>query len=411
MGLTTGFRNSAGKDIGSDLVEKSYLIDRYPELADTFRFAGLWSWGNNGFYGQLGDNTTTHRSSPIQTIAGGTNWKQVRSGGSHTAAIKTDGTLWLWGNNLYGNLGRSDVTPRSSPIQTISGGTNWKQVACGKRNFTAAIKTDGTLWLWGKNSNYGQLGRNDLTDRSSPIQTVSGGTNWKQVACGFLNTAAIKTDGTLWLWGYNSYGNLGNNSPTSRSSPVQTVAGGTNWSLVTMGDYNTAAIKTDGTLWLWGKNNWGQLGDNATYTAISSPIQTVSGGTNWKQVSAGRNFTAAVKTDGTLWLWGRNSYGPLGDNIGGNAYSSPIQTISGGTNWKQVDTGENETAAIKTDGTLWTWGKGGDGRLGNNTTTDVSSPIQTVSAGTNWKQVAVGSVGSVMVAIRDDSSDLFGDPV
>jgi len=390
-------------------VTKDYLIDVYPSLVDTFKQAGLWVWGRNT-EGQLGDNTTTNRSSPVQTISAGTNWKQVAGGFRHTVAIKTDGTLWSWGLNSWGQLGDNSTTNRSSPVQTVSAGTNWKQVA-GGLNHTAAIKTDGTLWLWGRNSYYGQLGDNTTTHRSSPVQTVSGGTNWKLVAGGFYYTAAIKTDGTLWLWGDNFYGQLGDNTTTHRSSPVQTVSGGTNWKLIACGLEVTAAIKTDGTLWTWGYNLVGALGDNTT-TNRSSPVQTISGGTNWKQVACGFYHTAAIKTDGTLWSWGYNSYGQLGDNTT-TSRSSPVQTVSAGTNWKQVagsvGGGGNHTAAIKTDGTLWTWGRNSYGQLGDNNTINRSSPVQTVSAGTNWKQVACGLLHTA--AIRDDSADIFGNPL
>jgi alpha-tubulin suppressor-like RCC1 family protein len=358
---------------------------------DSFTEGGLWVWGRNS-YGQLGDNSITNRSSPVQTVSGGTNWKLVAGGENHIAAIKTDGTLWTWGRNDFGNLGDNSITHRSSPVQTVSGGTNWKQVAGGSTH-TAAIKTDGTLWTWGGNF-YGQLGDNSITNRSSPVQTVSGGTNWKQVASGGVHTAAIKTDGTLWTWGRNDLGALGDNSITHRSSPVQTVSGGTNWKQVSGGNH-TVAIKTDGTLWTWGFNFAGVLGDNSI-THRSSPVQTVSGGTNWKQVSGGNLHTAAIKTDGTLWTWGYNSYGQLGDNSS-TSRSSPVQTVSGGTNWKQVS-GGNHTVAIKTDGTLWTWGRNDLGALGDNSITNRSSPVQTVSGGTNWKQVASGNHTA---AIRD----------
>jgi alpha-tubulin suppressor-like RCC1 family protein len=399
----TGFKIGTA-DLGSFYVAKSYLIDRYPELASQYYFGGLYSWGFNG-NGELGTNDTTSRSSPVQTVSGGTNWKQVSAGGFHTGAIKTDGTLWLWGTNSYGELGTNDTTPRSSPIQTVSGGTNWKQVSCGLSIFShaAAIKTDGTLWLWGYNDS-GQLGTNDTTNRSSPIQTVSGGTNWKQVSCGGSFTAAIKTDGTLWSWGFNgSGGPLGTNDTTNRSSPVQTVTGGTNWKQVSAGFSVTAAIKTDGTLWSWGVNSSGQLGTNDT-TSRSSPIQTVSGGTNWKQVSV-TGHSAAIKTDGTLWVWGSNLYGELGVNDR-TTRSSPVQTVTGGTNWKQVSTtGGGRTSALKTDGTLWLWGRNGSGQLGTNDRTNRSSPIQTVAGGTNWKQVFAGE--NMTMAIADSSEDLL----
>ena len=298
MGILTNFKNSSGIDIGADLVEKSYLIDQYPELANTFRFAGLWSWGNNQF-GQLGDNVITHKSSPVQTVSGGTNWKLVSCKFYDTAAIKTDGTLWLWGYNAYGELGDNSRTHRSSPVQTVAGGTNWKLVSFGA-DTAAAIKTDGTLWLWGAGS-YGVLGDNTSTRTSSPIQTVAGGTNWKLVASGHFSMACIKTDGTLWTWGKNSGGQLGDNAITSKSSPVQTVSGGTNWKLIDVGGYNTSCMKTDGTLWLWGRNTYGQLGDNTTANK-SSPVQTVSGGTNWKLIGCGNYHIAAIRDNSNDYI-------------------------------------------------------------------------------------------------------------
>ena len=380
-------------DLETLFVTDYAMIDQYAATGS------LWNWGSNN-QGHLGDNTVAAKSSPIQTVSGGTNWKQVAAGDNHTAAIKTDGTLWLWGRNTNGSLGNNAAADRSSPVQTVSGGTNWKLVA-GGGDHTAAIKTDGTLWTWGRNTN-GQLGDNSITHRSSPVQTVSGGTNWKQVATARFHTAAIKTDGTLWTWGHNTDGRLGDGSSiVHRSSPIQTVAGGTNWKLVSCGQFHTASIKTDGTLWTWGQNTNGELGDNSR-THRSSPVQTVSGGTNWKvlmQNGPMAGHTAAIKTDGTLWLWGHAAFGELGQG-GDLDRSSPVQTVSGGTNWKQVAAGSSHTAAIKTDGTLWTWAFNGSGQLGDNTSGVLNgklSPIQTISGGTNWKQVTCGDTSTAAI--------------
>ena len=365
-------------DLKTAFVSDSWLLDQF--VGNT-----LFTWGINTSYGPLGDNTILSKSTPVQTVTGGINWKQVSCGFYQTAAIKTDGTLWCWGVNDNGSIGNNTGISRSSPVQTVAFGTNWKSVACG--NFIiAAIKTDGTLWTWGYNNN-GQLGDNTVTQRSSPVQTVTFGNNWKQVSCGY-HTAAIKTDGTLWVWGRNTYGQLGNNTTTHISSPVQTVAFGTNWKQVSASGYTTAAIKTDGTLWCWGINFSGTLGDNTT-AYRSSPVQTVAYGTNWKQVSSGYPSMAAIKTDGTLWCWGSNNQGQLGDNTLTNK-SSPVQTITFGTNWKQVSA-NGHIAAIKTDGTLWTWGANGYGQIGDNTIVKKSSPVQTFAFGTNWKQVACGN--------------------
>jgi alpha-tubulin suppressor-like RCC1 family protein len=362
----------------------------------------LWTWGDN-YAGRLGNNDTdTNRSIPVTTFAGGANWKQVTCGGSHTAAIKTDGTLWTWGRNYNGQLGdNTSGTDRSTPVTTFAGGTNWKQVAGGNRH-TAAIKTDGTLWTWGDNS-YGRLGVNDTTQRLTPVTTFTGGTNWKQVAGGYAHTAAIKTDGTLWTWGRNYNGQLGDNtSGTDRLTPITTFAGGTNWKQVAGGYGHTAAIKTDGTLWTWGSNIDGQLGDN-TAVNRSTPVTTFAGGTNWKQVACGSDYTAAIKTDGTLWTWGSNFAEQLGVNTT-TKRNTPVTTFAGGTNWKQVDCGGAHTAAIKTDGTLWVWGSNNNGKLGDNTTIGRCTPVTTFAGGTNWKQVAC----EYLTAAIKTSDDLLG---
>jgi len=280
------------------------------------------------------------RSSPVQTICGGTNWEQVSCSWSHAAAVKTDGTLWLWGNNSYGNLGDNTTTSRSSPVQTVAYGNNWKQVSCGNAH-TAAIKTDGTLWLWGYNS-HGQLGDNTLIKKSSPVQTIAYGTNWKSVSASASVTAAIKTDGTLWLWGANG-GNLGDNTTAYKSSPIQTIAGGTNWIQISAGLDASYGLKTDGTLWGWGDNSQGQLGDNTTI-AKSSPVQTITG-SDWVNVFSSYWNMGAIKSDGTLWTCGYNNWGQLGDNTIVKR-SSPVQRIAGGTKWISGSCSSDNMAAI-----------------------------------------------------------------
>jgi alpha-tubulin suppressor-like RCC1 family protein len=397
---TLNFRTSSGTDLGNlGWITKEYLMTVYPQIANQLITPELWGWGRNNS-GQLGDNTAgTNRLTPVTTFAGGSNWKQVSCGYRYTTAIKTDGTLWTWGGNSFGQLGDNTTTTRTTPVTTFAGGTNWKQVACGGSH-NAAIKTDGTLWTWGKNS-YSQIGDNTATQRRTPVTTFAGGTNWKQVACGYNHTAAVKTDGTLWTWGRNLDGQIGNNTTTNTLTPVTTFAGGTNWKQVACGGSHNAAIKTDGTLWTWGGNSFGQLGDNTTTTRIT-PVTTFAGGTNWKQVACGYYYTTAIKTDGTLWAWGRNSSGQLGDNRAGTNTLTPVTTFAGGTNWKQVAGGGFHTAAIKTDGTLWTWGDNSYRQIGDNTTTQRRTPVTTFAGGTNWKQVACGYYYTTAIRTSDD---------
>jgi alpha-tubulin suppressor-like RCC1 family protein len=410
---TTNFRDSFGTDLGRKLVTKDYLISVYPEIGDKIGIPPeLWTWGpaDGGRLGNALLNAPLGPVTPITTFAGGANWKQVSAGDRHTAAIKTDGTLWTWGTNYSGQLGNAQVTNRSTPVTTFAGGTNWRQVSCGYRA-TSAIKTDGTLWTWGSNARL-ILGNNSTSSASTPVTTFAGGTNWRQVSFGrmsFSPAAAIKTDGTLWTWGYGNSGQLGNSQITNRSTPVTTFAGGTNWKQVSSGgDGHTAAIKTDGTLWTWGNGSEGRLGNAVTTGNRSTPVTTFAGGTNWKQVSCGSFFMTAIKTDGTLWTWGSGSFARLGNNST-TLRSTPVTTFAGGTNWKQVDGGGAfHIAAIKTDGTLWTWGYQNNGGLGNAgynpfESISISTPITTFAGGIDWKQVSVGESHTAAIKSVDFS--------
>lgn len=350
----------------------------------------LYAWGNNSD-GRLGDNTIIRRSSPVQ-IGDLTTWSKVSCGNYHSISIKTDGTLWTWGYAQEGQLGHNNLIERSSPVQ-VGALTTWAEVA-GLFRSTVAIKTDGTLWSWGSNT-YGVLGDGTTIPKSSPVQ-IGNLTNWSKISGrGNFHCVAIKTDGTLWAWGQNYFGNLGDNTTIKRSSPVQ-IGALTTWSQAYCGGNFTVAIKTDGTLWSWGYGAQGQLGLNISYTNSnrSSPIQ-VGALTNWSKVSAGDQFTIAVKTDGTLWTWGRNIFGQLG--TGDVIYrSSPVQ-VGALTTWSQVAAGDLFAVAIKTDKTLWTWGSNTYGRLGDNTNVNKSSPIQIGS--NSWAKIACG--GSHTIAIED----------
>jgi alpha-tubulin suppressor-like RCC1 family protein len=397
----TNFKDSDGVDLGKKLISKDYLLDVYGSLLDTLApginpTPALWAWGDNAS-GQLGVNNTTSRSTPVTTLLGGTNWKSIAGGGNHTIALKTDGSLWSWGSNGSGRLGVNDTTFRSTPVTTLLGGTNWKSIAGGSTH-TIALKTDGTLWTWGSNGS-GRLGVNDSTSRSTPVTTLLGGNNWKSIAGGDDHTIALKTDGTLWSWGLNGNGQLGVNNTTSRSTPVTTLLGGTNWKSIAGGGNHTIALKTDGTLWSWGRNSYGQLGVNNATDRIT-PVTTLLGGNNWKSIAGGLGHTIALKTDGSLWSWGRNDSGQLGVN-NTTFRSTPVTTLLGGTNWKSIAGGLTHTIALKTDGSLWSWGGNGNGQLGVNDTTTRSTPVTTLLGGTNWKSIAGGEDHTIAIQSVD----------
>ncbi len=345
----------------------------------------LWSWGYNN-KGQLGVGNITNTSSPVQ-VGALTTWSQLSNADMASFALKTDGTLWSWGQGgYYGQLGHNNLINYSSPVQ-VGALTDWLVVGAG-RYFCHAIKTDGTLWGWGRNVE-GNLGTGNTTAYSSPVQ-IGALTNWLRVAGGGAAewAAAIKTDGTLWVMGNNASGQLGLGDIAQRSSPVQ-VGALTTWSNVTCGMLYALAIKTDGTLWAWGEGNDGPLGQGNTID-YSSPVQ-VGALTTWAAIAAGGDSTtgstSTVKTDGTAWLWGAGNYGALGLGNTTN-YSSPVQ-LGALTTWSKVTAGKRFKESIKTDGTLWAWGGNTFGALGDGSTTDRSSPVQ-IGALTTWIALSQG---------------------
>ena len=360
----------------------------------------LYSWGDNT-QGALGinvyDNSNDYyRSSPAQVP--GSTWTSVFSAYKRAFGIKSDGTLWAWGNGgdgPKGQLAQNDAITYSSPVQIP--GTTWHSVSSAQES-GMATKTDGTLWAWGDNE-YGALGQNNLAEYSSPVQVP--GTTWASAQMCWNFAAAIKTDGTLWAFGYNNYGQLGQNNRTHYSSPVQIP--GTTWRNVDGGPGFMAATKTDNTIWSIGENHVGQLGDNTIVTR-SSPVQLP--GTTWKDLWSGGYCTAAIKTDGTLWSWGTNGNGVLAQN---NLvqYSSPVQIP--GTSWSTVTGNQATRYATKTNGELWVWGWNERGQLGQNTggpspAHSKSSPTQV--PGTNWvttpyKWNASGARGANISALKN----------
>jgi len=366
---------------------------------------GIYSWGSSP-YGELGQNDTgapSRRSSPVQ-VGSETTWSSITGyyDGYFYGATKTDGTLWMWGANTSGSLGTnqgpSALTGRSSPTQIT--GTTWARAYAGPKQCQYATKTDGSLWGWGYNGQ-GQIAQNNATPGySSPIQ-IGSDTTWPtanhKMGGHDYGTFAIKTDGTLWAWGGGNNGKLGLNTPDQQhySSPTQ-IGSGSDWDTVSKPSrYMGAAIKTDGTLWMWGMGNYGQLGqnNNGDNHQYSSPVQIP--GTTWKLVCGASQQVHATKTDGTLWSWGRNTYGNLGHN-NETSYSSPVQ-VGSSTDWDIPLNLSNFGGGIKTDGSLWGCGYNGGASLAQNDRTDRSSPVQVPG---NWVDMAGSGEGSTFLAMN-----------
>lgn len=301
-------------------------------------------------------------------------WSQLSVGNSHVLALKSDSTLWVWGRNNYGQLGDATLIDKNSPVQL--GTSSWTIVSAGS-DYSMGITTDNKMFSWGRND-LGILG----DDRPAKSNF------WKDISIGFNTTLGIRYDDTLWAWGQNTSGKLGDGTTINRSSPVQ--IGTNSWTNVATTSVTSAAIKADGTLWAWGRNQTGQIGDGTTIDK-SSPVQ-VAGNQLWSKVSMASAALStgaavmAINRTGQLFGWGINTSGMLG--LGDTVARNSPTVVGGRTDWAFVDVSNNHAAALTTSDTLFTWGINTYGQLGNNTVAARSNPIQ---VGFNsWKKIASG---------------------
>ncbi|RYM31305.1 T9SS type A sorting domain-containing protein [Brumimicrobium glaciale] len=332
----------------------------------------LWGWGAASWGNLL--TTNLSEPNPIQ-LGTETDWNIVRNGVSNTFSIKDDGTLWGCGSNQFGSLGVNSTNINFTSFQQITTANNWVKVA-PSHFFTIALKADGTIWAWGQNDNY-QLGNSPATaEQLFPIQ-VGADTDWVEIATGTGRTAfAIKSDGTIWGWGKNSSSIIVLGSGTASVANPTQVGTDTDWVTMSLGIDHILAQKTDSTLWSWGGGEG--LGFGGTPSVTNTPQQISND--KWISFFTGFNTSYGIKEDGTLWGWGRNSYGQLGD---GTTSDRLIPTqIGTETNWSTVQARKSFVVmATKTDGTVWYWGgRNYYGEYGNGLsygTTYILSPTQT----------------------------------
>ena len=334
--LTKEVEFIAGGDLRSSIIRKSD--------------GTVWSWGWGTQNSQLGNGINSNSLVPVQAsnLAGIT---ANTNSGEHSLALKSDGTVWAWGNNNYGQLGNGVIDPNYSgaPVQ-VSNLTNVTAIAEGMFH-SLAVKSDGTVWTWG-DGRYGQLGNGTNINSNVPVQ-VSGLTDAIAVAGSNGSSIALKSDGTVWAWGSGYLGVLGNGNSIDSNVPVQ-VSGLTGVTAIAGGLNQFIALKSDGTVWAWGYNNYGQLG-NGTNTNSNVPVQVsnLSGITAISGGSGNYHFIA-LKSDGTVWAWGWNLYGQLGN--GTNIDSNVPVEVSNLTGVTKIAGGIYHALALKSDGTVWAWG-------------------------------------------------------
>jgi alpha-tubulin suppressor-like RCC1 family protein len=344
----------------------------------------VWAWGQNGM-GQLGDGSIVGFSLAAR-VPGLSGVTTVSAGFAHTVALKRDGTVWGWGWNTYGQLGDAGAAGGmvTAPVQA-QGLSGVAAVAAGNEH-TLALKADGSVWAFGHND-HGQLGDGGTTDRKAPIQ-VGGLAAASAIAAGWHHSLALQADGTVRAWGDNSYGQLGDGTTTQRASPVP-VSGLAGVTAIAAGGDQSLALKSDGSVWYWG----GLSG--------TTPLR-MPGLAGIVAIAAGKGFALALGGDGMLWGWGDNSYGQLGDSLAIGGYSAaPLQvmTLDGVLSLRA---GGSHAAVLKQDGTVWSWGLDGNGQLGDGILTDYCVP-RTIAGIADATAIAAGGYSHALILGQDGS--------
>lgn len=302
---------------------------------------------------------------------------------TNSSFILREGLLWSCGDNSFGQLGIGNDINTTSRARQVGIENAWTMLATGSFH-TIAIKQDGSLWSWGDNQ-YGQIGDGSLVNKAIPVPVLPG-EKWIMAAGADYQSFAINKDGSLWAWGVNNYGQLGIGTATAFINIPQQVGTGHDWKAVSAGSFHTLALKKDGTLWAWGYGADGQLGLGNT-TSYKSPVQ-VGDRHDWEMISAAGFQSFAIRRDGTLWSWGDNEYGVLGNGTA-DKQLKPVM-VNGDTTWKIVASGFHHTAAIKTDGSLWVWGNNFSGESGLGRSGGAFfAPVQ-VGTEKNWEYISLG---------------------
>ncbi|MWV45973.1 hypothetical protein GRF59_20350 [Paenibacillus sp. HJL G12] len=317
----------------------------------------VWTWGANN-YGQLGVGDNKGRLTPVQVK----NLDQVtliEAGIKSAYAMKKDGSVWAWGDNEHGQLGIGTTTDAGVP-QRITGLNDVISMSSRMGYHALALKNDGTVWAWGLN-NAGQVGDGTMEIRTAPVQ-VSGLSDVVAVSAGGYHSLALQKDGTVWAWGYNGEGELGNETLTDSPVPVQ-VHGLTRIKAISAGNYHNIALDEDGHIWTWGRNSNASLGPG--FNGYRQPLaQLMDKMNNVKAIQAGMYHSLFQLEDGTVMAFGLNNYGQLGNGESTGSAANPVKTMNL-TGVKGLAAGGFSSYALTADGKVWGWGYGSDGEMGN----------------------------------------------
>ncbi len=373
-----------------------------------------WTFGENSF-GQLGNGTTTTRRSgaPVTGLNGVID---LHGGREHVVALKSDGTVWTWGSNVEGQQGRGTTANTLTPTQVTSLGTNNVAVETG-HNHTVVLKSNGTVWAFGLNSD-GQLGDGTTTTRRSPVQ-VSGINDAIGIAAGRDMSYAIRPGGQVWAWGRNVEGQMGDGTTTRRPAPVR-VGTSINFAdvkMLTGGRDHAVAVKNDGSVWAWGWNAYGQIGDGTTTSRLTPVPIDINGATAGNgtsiEAAAGAHHSYALRTDGTVASWGRNYRTELGDGTS-TSRTRPVNVLMGTGSTPlsgavSIGSGRDMGNVTLADGRVMAWGHNVSGQLGDGTVTNRTRAI-VVPGITNAVKAGGGGSAYGVVLVGDTTTPPVNQP-
>jgi alpha-tubulin suppressor-like RCC1 family protein len=325
-----------------------------------------WAWGYNTTdnlpTGQLGDNSTASRRTPVSVAGATKTFCQIVYGNGHTVAIDKNGRAWAWGNNEHGQLGDNTTSSKRTPVSVIGATKTFCQISAGSF-FSLAIDINGQVWTWGQN-NYGQLGDNTFTSKITPISIVGATKTFCKIAGGQCHTVAIDKNGRAWAWGYNGFGQLGDNSTTYYATPISVLGTSKTFCQLAVGACHTVAIDKNGRAWGWGNGSFGQIGNNTELTIIRTPVSVVGATKTFCQIKTGLCHTVAIDKNGRAWSWGTNNVGQLGDNTT-SARRTPVSVVGTTKTFCQIAAQADYTIAIDKNGQAWGWGYNVNGQLGD----------------------------------------------
>ena len=328
------------------------------------KYGRAWAWGFNA-NALLGDNSVTARNTPVSVAGAIKTFCQIAAGSQHSLAIDKNGNTWAWGPNDGGQLGANIPLSVRSPKSIVLGATKtFCHIGTGG-GFSLGLAANGRLWSWGFNTG-GRLGDNSVTARYTPISVLGAVKTFCKIECGSDHGSALDKNGRAWSWGTNTNGRLGDNSITSRLTPVSVLGAVKTFCNIAIGDGHVLAIDKNGRAWGWGNRTFGALGDQFTTGSVLTPVSVRGAIKTFCHIAAGVLFSLALRNTGRAWGWGDNSYGQLGRDIDAFlSVNTPASIGNVAQTFCKIAAGSYHGLAIDLRGRLWSWGVNDVGQLGN----------------------------------------------